>query len=42
LPPGDYVLAPWISGMFVREDVTADTWRGTWIRVPRTGDAPAP
>lgn len=34
LPAGDYVLAPWVAGMFVREDVTADTWRGTWIRVP--------
>ena len=36
LPAGDYVLAPWVAGMFVREDVTADTWRGTWIRVPAT------
>jgi hypothetical protein len=36
LPAGDYVLAPWVAGMFVREDVTADTWRGTWIRVPVT------
>jgi hypothetical protein len=34
LPPGDYVLAPWVGGMFVRDDVRADIWRGTWIRVP--------
>ena len=34
LPPGDYVLAPWMGSMFVREDVREDTWRGTWIRVP--------
>lgn len=34
LPPGDYVLAPWVEGMFVREDPATDRWRGTWVRVP--------
>jgi hypothetical protein len=32
LPPGDYVVAEWFAGFFVRDDPAADTWRGAWVR----------
>ncbi|MFZ5482421.1 MAG: carboxypeptidase regulatory-like domain-containing protein [Myxococcota bacterium] len=32
LPPGDYVVAEWFAGFFVRDDATKDTWRAAWVR----------
>lgn len=33
LAPGDYVIADWYAGFFVREAVDGDRWRASWLRV---------
>lgn len=41
LPPGDYAIAEWYAGFFVRADVPTDTWRASWVRATGPAEAPA-